>query len=196
MFIIKGLLDRILFAIGVLLFMQAPHFVDQYTQRLGGFYQAQVEHLRQYQNIADEQFGGDLEALISEFNSSGRESVKQTAGAIQKNKAQIGQLKSDLEVLEGNQFVSKVVHLVSNLHYSVAKETARVFTPGMPFTYEALLCGLLGGILFSVLFYTCAKIPKIFASNKVQPTKTTTHRIEPSITRSHPHSRRPATRLT
>jgi len=33
--VIKGLLDRIIFAAGVLLFMQMPHVIDLYEQRLG-----------------------------------------------------------------------------------------------------------------------------------------------------------------
>ena len=122
---IKGLVDRIIFTLGVLVFMQAPHFVDQYTQRLGGFYQAQVKHLNQYQNIANDQFNGDLEALISEFNSSGRESVKQTAGAIQQNRAQVSALKSDLAILENKPFALQVVHLATSIRYDLAKETAR-----------------------------------------------------------------------
>ena len=196
MFIIKGLLDRILFAVGVLIFMQAPHFVDQYTQRLGGFYQAQTEHLRQYQNIANDQYGGDLEALISEFNSSGRESVKQTAGAIRENQAQVDKLKSDLQVLEHQPFFSKLVHLSANMRYSIAKETARVFTPGMPFTMEAFVCGLLGGILFSVIFYGIAKFPKLFSRNDTQNNKPVARRIEPRVMRSHPNAGKPVSRLT
>lgn len=180
---IKGLIDRIIFTVGVLVFMQAPHFVDQYTQRLGGFYQAQVKYLNQYQNIANDQFNGDLEALIGEFNSSGRESVKQTAGAIQQNRAQVSTLKSDLAILENKPFVLKVAHLATNVRFDLAKETARVFTPGMPFTIEALVCGLLGGIIFSLLVFIVTKFPKLFVRSGTQKTKPVAHRIEPSVTR-------------
>lgn len=196
MFIIKGLLDRIFFAAGVLIFMQAPHFVDQYTQRLGGFYQAQVEQLRQYQNIANDQYGGNLEALISEFNSSGSESVKQTAGAIRTNQGQVDKLKSDLRVLEHQPFFSKLVHLSVNMRYSIAKETARVFTPGMPFTIEAFVCGLLGGILFSIFFYGVGKFPKLFSRENIQNNKPIARRIEPRVMRSHTSTGKPASRLT
>ena len=189
MFIIKGLFDRIFFAAGVLVFMQAPNFVDQYTQRLGGFYQAQVEHLKQYQNIAQDQFNGDLEALISEFNSSGRQSVKQTAVAIQDSRDQVNSLRSELNVLEHNSFAIKVTHLISNIRFNIAKETAKVFTPAMPLTMEALVCGLLGGILFSVLLFIFIKFPKLFARREVQNAAPPVRRIEPSVTRSHsrPH---------
>ena len=47
------------FAAGVLLFMQVPHLIDQYEQRLGGYYQAQVNHLEKYQQIAERQHRGD-----------------------------------------------------------------------------------------------------------------------------------------
>ena len=189
MFIIKGLLDRVFFAAGVLIFMQAPNFVDQYTQRLGGFYQAQVEHLNQYQSIAQDQFNGDLEALISEFSSSGRQSVNQTAVAIQESRDQVNALRSELNVLETKQFVIKVTHLISNIRFNIARETAKIFTPAMPLTMEALVCGLFGGILFSIFLFIFIKSPKLFVSREEQSTAPVARRIEPSVTRSHvnPH---------
>ena len=196
MFIIKGLLDRIFFAAGVLIFMQVPNFVDQYTQRLGGFYQAQAEYMRQYQNIADNQHAGDLEALIGEFNSSNRTSVQQTGEAILENRSQVQQLKSDLAVLESNQFLPKVVHLMSNMRYGIARETARVFTPGMPFSIEALVSGLFGGMMFTVLFYGFAKFPRLFIRKKLPPAKPVARRIEPSVTRKHTGTRNPASGLS
>ena len=38
---LRHLLDKIAFAAGVIIFLQLPHFIDQYTQRLGGYHAAQ-----------------------------------------------------------------------------------------------------------------------------------------------------------
>ena len=169
--------------------MQAPQFLDQYTQRLGGFYQAQVKHLEQYQNIANTQYDGKLEKLISEFYASNRESVQQTARAIEENRSQVYVLQSELHILENGHFAKRATHLMSNIRMDIAKETIRIFTPGMPFTIEALVCGLLGGILLSALFNIVTRVPKIFKRNNHITQNVAPRRIEPSVSRGHsvPH---------
>ncbi len=194
MTIIKALFDRLLFTAGVLVFLQLPNFVDQYTQRMGGYYQAQVESFQQYQGIANQQFNGDMQALISEFNSSSRQSVKQTGNAIQNNRDQIEGLKEELYTLENSQFAYKVIHLITSVRYNIARETLRTYTPGVPFTSEALLCGLSGGIIFSVLFGVFARLPKLIWRKQKQVSSAVKQRIEPSVTRAPIRHNRPVPR--
>ncbi len=182
--IVRGLLDRVCFALGVLLFMQVPHFIDQYTQRLGGFYQAQIEHLHQYQDIANKQHQGDLEKLIQEFESSHRNSVREAGTNIRNLHIASQTLKNEVQVLEGNNFVYKIYHLFTGAHYDIAGETLRIYKPGVPLSVEGLLCGFVGGVLLSLLFNALLMMLKI--SKKSPPTKLNKvlSRIEPSVTRA------------
>ncbi len=185
--IIKGLLDRIIFAIGVLLFMQVPHFIDQYEQRLGGYYQAQVKNLAQYQQIANQQHQGNLSALIDEFESSSKRSVQQTGNHVLEMSEQTEQLKNDVMVLANDSFVIKFSHVVTTLKVDIARAVIQTYNPAFPLSVEGLVSGLLGGVVLSLLFNALFGFPKIF-STKTNTTKKSSgtkvkQRVEPTIMR-------------
>ncbi|MFK8026639.1 MAG: DUF2937 family protein [Gammaproteobacteria bacterium] len=184
MFIIKGLLDRVLFAVGVLLFMQVPHFIDQYTQSLGGYYQAQVTHLAQYQEIANKQHQGDLDALIREFMSSDKASVRETGINISESRAQAKSVQDDLYVLDHQPLAVKLMHLATGTRYSIAQQTLTHYKPGVPFSIESVVCALLGGVLMSVLFNSFLFTPKLLSRKPKKVASETKKRIEPTVTRA------------
>ena len=184
MSIIKGLLDRVCFTLGVLLFMQVPHFIDQYTQRLGGYYQAQLGHLSQYQEIAKKQHHGDLELLIQEFESSSRAAVQETGKNIRNIRDNSALLAKEVNVLENKAFVFKLTQIFTGMRYDLAKETLKTYKVGVPLSVEGLICGLLGGVLMSLIFNGCCLFPKLLKPSPTQVQKTSTMRIEPSVTRS------------
>ncbi len=187
MSIVKGLIDRIIFTLGVLLFMQAPHFIDQYEQRLGGYYQAQLSHLQRYQQIADQQHRGSLSALIEEFESSNQRSVQHTGKNIREIDSQVQQLKTDVDVLANNSFVSKLSYLVTTVKLDIAQAVIKSFKPAMPLSTEAVICGLTGGVLLSLLFNLCFSFPRIPSRKNKQTKKNNVahakQRVEPTIMR-------------
>jgi hypothetical protein len=158
--IIVGFIDRLCFAAGVLVFLQLPHFIDQYTQRFGGFYDAEKAHLEKYQSIADQNFAGDLKALIRQFKSGGSQAIIQTGEAIEKTYVRVSEFEKGLKALEGGDFIRKVMYLSINIDYDLAKGTLRVFKPGIPFSVEAVACGVFGGVLFSLFFNGLIRLPK------------------------------------
>ena len=183
MFIIKGLLDRVLFALGVLLFMQAPHFVDQYSQRLGGYYQAQLNHLEQYQQIAQTKHQGNLDSLIQEFTSSTNASVRDTGQNISVIQEQTKAVKIDLNVLDNKPFVAKIMHLLTSMRYEIAQQTFVNYKPGVPFSIEAFVCALLGGVLMSSLFNSFLFVPRLFKRKPTKKSRSVDKRIEPRVNR-------------
>lgn len=184
MFVIKGLLDRVCFAVGVLLFMQVPHFVDQYTQYLCDYYQVQMGHLDQYQQIANKQYQGDLDALIEDFESNARVSVQQAGNNIRKIRDESISLQSDIDVLESNQFVFKLAHLAIGVHYGVAKETVRIYKPSIPISIEGFICGLIGGVFLSLFFNLFFQFPRLFRRKEKKSINAVAQRIEPTMTRA------------
>jgi hypothetical protein len=150
--IIAGLFDRLLFAVGFIVLMQLPNFVDHYTQRMGGFHAAMRTQLNEYQLLADRNYRGELDALISDFRASSQPAVARTGEQIDTLRHREAELGEGLVVLEGGVFLRKLAYLAGNLDLELAEGTARNFKPGLPLTAEAAVCGLLGGILFSLLF--------------------------------------------
>lgn len=155
-----GLVDRVFFVVGFLLFLQLPNFVDHYTQRMGGFHDAEKASLAEYQSMANADFDGDLQALIDKFLANDQFSVAQTGQRIDELRERVERMGRGRVILEGGAFVRKLAYLTTELNLELATGTARAYQPGLPLTLEAAVCGLIGGILFSVLFNACAWWPR------------------------------------
>jgi len=144
--------DRIVFAVGVLIFLQLPNFIDQYTQRLGGYYDSEKEHLELYQGIADKYYQGDLNKLIDSFKSSNQPGMKETAQELDKISDKVDELEQGVEILQNGTFLRQIGYMIVHVDMKLARGTLKSYTPGMPFTSEGLLSGLIGGVLVSLLF--------------------------------------------
>lgn len=185
---IKGLVDRVIFTLGVLLFMQVPHFIDQYEQRIGGYYQAQVSHLDRYQQIADKQYNGNLMELIKDYESNSRAAVQQIAHNVHGIRIQADALKKDIDVLASDSLLPKISHLIISIRFDIAQAVAKTYQPAFPLTIEAFVSGMFGGVFLSVLFNACIGFPRLFqGKNKHTKEKVPARnkrRIEPTIARS------------
>ena len=159
--IILGLFDRLLFTLGVLLFLQLPQFLDQYTQRAGGYYDAERAHLAQYQSMADASFAGDLQGLIASFKTNPNAAIAQTGKNIEAIKSNVIELERGIRILESTDLIRKLVYLLSgHIDLDLAEGTLRAFQPGIPLTTDAILCGAAGGLVFTSLFNGMLWLPK------------------------------------
>jgi hypothetical protein len=74
----------ILIACGALLLgIQVPNFVDQYQKRLDAHLQEVAANLKGYQEIADRDFGGSLDALIRKHKDSDDATFRDEAAPIE-----------------------------------------------------------------------------------------------------------------
>lgn len=162
--LLNGLLERLLFTFGLLLFMQIPQFIDQYTQRLGGYYDAQRTHLAQYQAIADINYDGELTTLISHFQASDTPAVVQTGQQIESTMQTTETLLQDLRLLTANNYIPKLKLLATRLDMTLAKNTLAIFKPGIPLTKEAIITGLIGGCLVNLLWIMICGLLKAIAA--------------------------------
>jgi hypothetical protein len=154
-----NLIDRILLLAAVLLSTQLPHFVDQYTQRIGGHYETEQAYLERFQDIADEFFRGDLSLMVQEFKASQQGSIVRMGELIEGSLERTAALKQALAILRGDDFLQKLGHLATTPDRTVVEGTLGDFQPGMPFSQEALLCGASGGILSLLLFGASVRLP-------------------------------------
>ncbi len=160
--LLNGLLERFLFTFGVLLFMQIPQFIDQYTQRLGGYYDAQRAQLAHYQAIADINYDGQLTTLITHFQDSETPAVVQTGQQIESTMHTTEALLQDLRLLTADNYIPKLELLVTRLDMTLARNTLAIFKPGIPLTKEAIITGFIGGSLLNLIWIMiCALLKKI-----------------------------------
>jgi hypothetical protein len=154
-----NILDRILLLAAVLLSTQLPHFMDQYTQRIGGHYETEQAYLERFQDIADEFFGGDLSLMVQEFKASQQGSIVRMGELIEGSLQRTAALQQALSVLRGESFLQKLGYLATTPDRTVVEGTLGDFQPGMPFSLEAVLCGASGGILSLLLFGASVRLP-------------------------------------
>lgn len=159
MSIFKQLLDKIFFTLGVIIFLQLPHFIDQYTQRIGGYTESKIQQLSEYQTIAENNYQGNLNLLIENFKNSSEKAIQQTGENISATQKDVFVLNDEIKLLENEGLFNKLVFLGTNLRYSIAKGTLSTFQPGIPLSLWAFVYGLFGGILFSLIFNGTAKLP-------------------------------------
>lgn len=169
---IKGLLDKIFFAMGAIVFLQLPHFIEQYTQRMGGFAASQAQQIKEYQVIADEHFDGDIEAYQRRLEQSVDPAIAQSAEQMTRRLQSAQSIQEDLKVYEQKPLWYQVPYFLTHLRTDMVKGTAQNFSPGLPINLWAWGYGLLGGVMFSMIFNALFLIPKAMKKNN-RPTRLT-----------------------
>ncbi|HET8882882.1 MAG TPA: DUF2937 family protein [Solimonas sp.] len=150
--LLLAIIDRLLFAVGFALAMQLPQFVDSYTQRYGGYHQALVDGMAEYQRNADEHYGGDLDALIAELHAASSPGIHGIGDQLEHERAREIAMREGLAILERGTLPQKLWYLSRHLDRELARATWMAYTPGLPLSFDALICGLAGAIVFSGLF--------------------------------------------
>lgn len=164
---IKNLFDKLFFAAGVIVFLQLPHFINQYAQRLGGYVDSHAEQLANHQSIANEHFAGDLSAYIDHLKKQNDPAIADGALQIERHFKQQHDMAQELTVFQSEPTWYLVPYFITHPRLSLVKGTAQQFQPGLPINLWAWLYGLLGGLLFSLLFHGgCAACVSLARSNK------------------------------
>lgn len=163
---LKNLLDKICFAFGVILFLQLPQFIDQYTQRIGGYVDSQQAQIAEYQMLADRHFDGDLNAYITRLKQNPDPVIADSAQQLNTLIVNSESLAHEAEIYETKPLWYTIPYFISHFRIDLVKGTARNFTPGMPINLCSWLYGLVGGVLFSLLFNGVISLPKILIRKK------------------------------
>ncbi len=150
--IVTGLLDRLLFAAGLVLFLQIPQFIDHYTQRYAGYRQAVADSVQQYQTSADTHYEGDLRLMIHEFQNAETPAMRDVGRKMDRERLKLDEMTAGLAVLRTGSLPAKLAHLATDIDMPLARATFEDYKPGLPLTLDAAICGLVGGIFASLLF--------------------------------------------
>ncbi|MCF6301075.1 MAG: DUF2937 family protein, partial [Proteobacteria bacterium] len=121
--LLKQLFDKIFFTLGVIVFLQLPHFIDQYTQRIGGYAESKQQQLADYQTIANNNFNGELALLIEGFKNSNELAVRQTGEQISETEIDVQELNTEIKSLEKDGLFDKIVFLSTHLRLDIASST-------------------------------------------------------------------------
>src|SRR5690606_19743805 len=134
--IVTGLLDRLLFVAGFLLFLQIPQFIDHYTQRYAGYRQALADSVQQYQSSADVHYGGDLGLMIHEFETAAAPAMRDMGTKMDRERARLDEMTAGLTVLRTGSLPEKLALLAQDFDTPLLQATFDDYRPGLPLTVD------------------------------------------------------------
>lgn len=154
----EGVLDRVLCVLGAVLFSQAPEFMQQYLQRLGGHLDEARRQLDEYQTAAT-QSGQTLAQLIQHAGASPDPGVSRLAGVIAGTQTRVAQLAADEQAIRAAHALARPFVFVRHADAAIARATWQHFRPAVPTTLEGLFYALLGLFLLVSLYHGAVKLP-------------------------------------
>jgi hypothetical protein len=154
----EKLLDRALCVAGAVLFSQAPEFMQQYLQRLGGHLDEARRQLAQFKNVAS-QSGLSLEQFIAQTNTNTDHAVAKLGGVMSEAGARVEHLETAQAAITHASPLSRPFVFLQHVDAEIANATWSIYKPAVPTTLEGLLYALLGMTVLLGLYYGVIKAP-------------------------------------
>lgn len=161
------LVDRILCVVGAVIFAQAPEFMQQYLQRLGGHLDEARRQLAQFEEIA-KQAGKSVRELAVQYSANIDPSVASMGKVVGDAELRVTTLASAEAALRDASVWSRPFVFLRDLDWEIARGTGGVYKAAVPTTLEGAVYALAGVILILALYHGAA-VPlarKIFGVRK------------------------------
>jgi hypothetical protein len=153
---VDRLLDRVMAIVGAIGFSQAPGFIDNYLQRLGGHVAEAQRNVATWQTIADKSAHGDLHALIALYRVSDKTEVLEAGRKCTADVLRLEDLVSALDAIVAAPPWSRAVAFLRHLDADIARATAAQFVPTIPLNVEGL-CYAIAGLMLALCVYAGLK---------------------------------------
>jgi DUF2937 family protein len=164
----EGLLDRVLCVLGAVIFSQAPEFMQQYLQRLGGHLDEARRQLHQFQAVAA-QSGLTLERLISQTTTNSDSAVAKLGGVMSQAVVRVDTLESAQSAIQNASLWSRPFVFLRHVDSSLAHATWAIFKPAVPTTAEGLVYAGFGMLTCIVIYHLGIKYPIVrFRARRAQ----------------------------
>lgn len=163
------LIDRCLFTLFFIAGVQVPEFMQQYMQRLSGHLHEANFQLNQFQAIADNQFQGDLLALVARYRSNSDDVFQQTGNVIEDLLVRIDTFNHSLVNLQQTEYLNRLYYFVSEMDIQLAGATLEHYQLAIPLEIHAITTGAAFAIclllLLTLLFSFGRHIIHHFSTN-------------------------------
>lgn len=153
----EGLLDRLLCVAGAVLFSQAPEFLQQYLQRLGGHLDEARRQLAQFEQVAT-QAGMTLERLGAHVSAASDATTANLGGVLRASLVRVGELQSAHDALAHASLLARPFVFLRQMDPAIARATWREFQPAVPTTLEGLAYALVGIVVLLALYHGGVKV--------------------------------------
>jgi len=148
----EKLIDRILCVAGAVLFSQAPEFMQQYLQRLGGHLAEARRQLAQFEDVA-RQAGRTLQELVAQYATNADPTVVGMGRLMSETETRVNALSASEAALRDASVWERPFVFLRHLDSEIASGTAGVFKPAVPTTIEGTLYALMGVVVILVAYH-------------------------------------------
>ena len=148
---IGGLLDRAVLLVGTTLGACVPGFVVQYRQRVGGRLDQVELDLTPFREIARQQHGGSLDALIQHHLQSSDSTFHAEGSAIQAMVDAEASLRAMMDALQGS-VLHQLAWLIPHYDRGIARATWHSWVPSINLEASSILVALLIGVTLWLVF--------------------------------------------
>jgi len=148
----EKLIDRILCVAGAVLFSQAPEFMQQYLQRLGGHLAEARRQLAQFEDVA-RQAGRTLQELVAQYATNADPTVVGMGRLMGDTEKRVSALSASEAALRDASVWERPFVFLRHLDGEIANGTAGVFKPAVPTTIEGLLYALIGVVVILAIYH-------------------------------------------
>ncbi|KGJ98720.1 DUF2937 family protein [Thalassotalea sp. ND16A] len=148
---IGNTLDRVLFAINMVVAMQLPGFIQQYGQRLAGHLDEAKYQLANYQYIADQHYQGDIQLLVKRYQTNSDPGINAAGDLVFELIERISLLTAQVEHLFNRNFFSKIYYFIIEIDLAVAQATLRDYQLSIPLDKASLLIGFVFAVVVSLV---------------------------------------------
>lgn len=144
---LTGYLRLIVFAVGLLVGVQVPGFVDQYVKRVSAHQIEATKNFSGFQETANRNFGGDVAALIAHHAASTDAAFKDEAQNIRDLYSRLTALTAEMAALRA-PLIRQILHVLFSADPDILAETRAAYTYTVPLNLQAIVCGVaIGAIL-------------------------------------------------
>jgi hypothetical protein len=148
--VLRAYLRLILFALGLLIGIQAPGFVDQYSKRVSAHYIEAQKNFAGFQRTANLYFGGSIEALIAHHESSSDAVFKDEAKNVAAIYVRLKKLALEANAMN-RPLYSRIFHVAFYPDEEILNETMAAYSYTVPLNQDAIVCGLIAASLLAIL---------------------------------------------
>lgn len=146
-----------LFALGLLLGIQVPSFVDQYTKRVDAHLIEAQQSLSGFQQTADRYFSGNVEKLIAHYKVSEDPVFRNDADSIQSIYMRVQLLTNELAQLQKHSFIA-AYHSLFNHQNALMEETLAQYSYVILLSPGALLWGICLALAFAMVIESLLRL--------------------------------------
>ncbi|NOY67496.1 MAG: DUF2937 family protein [Gammaproteobacteria bacterium] len=175
-------LSMLIFTAAVMLGVQIPNFVDQYSKRVDAHAKEVNISFNKYVEISRKFGTGSIEALIKKHENSSDLTFQAEAEPIRQTYVRKKRFDAELIALKGS-FWSQAFHVLIDSDHEILKDTWGNYSANVPLNSQAVVSGLSFGLLASLLLELFWSLFwKLFKRERtVKPATMKVKRAEPYI---------------